>query len=74
MLRTGNVMALAGATCLGLAIGCAVYVVGDLGFPDTPARWIGPSLVLVAALAWFILPLTFRPGQTPTPHRTEPRP
>lgn len=67
MIRTGNRLGLAGASCLGLAIGCAVYVVGDAGFPDSPARWIGPVLVLVATLTWFVLPLRFRAGQTPKP-------
>lgn len=67
MIRASNRLSLAGATCLGLAIGCVVYVVGDVGFPDSPARWIGPALVVVAALTWFLLPLGFRAGQTPEP-------
>lgn len=65
MIRASNRLSLAGATCLGLAIGCVVYVVGDVGFPDSPTRWIGPGLVVVAALTWFLLPLGFRAGQTP---------
>ncbi len=67
MIRTSNQLALVGATCLALAIGCAVYVVGDVGFPDSHARWIGPTLVVVAALTWFLLPLGFRADQTPEP-------
>ncbi|HYI62871.1 MAG TPA: DUF6328 family protein [Acidimicrobiales bacterium] len=66
-IKTANLLALIGAACLALAIGCAVYVVGVVGFPDTPVRWIGPVLVVVAALTWFVLPLRFRPNQTPPP-------
>jgi hypothetical protein len=65
MIRMANALTLVGATCLGLAIGCAVYVVGDTAFPLTDARWIGPGLVVVAALTWFVLPLRFRAGRTP---------
>lgn len=68
-ITTGNRLALIGAGCLGLAIGCALYVVGDAGFPGTPARWIGPALVAVAAVTWFVLPLGFRADQTPDPDR-----
>jgi hypothetical protein len=67
MIKTANGLALAGATCLGLAIGCALYVVGDAAFPATPARWIGPAMVAVAAVVWFVLPLRYRSGRTPRP-------
>ncbi len=71
MIKAANGLALAGSTCLGLAIGCAVYVVGDAGFPDTPARWIGPALVVVAAVTWFVLPLRYRADRTPRPRRSD---
>lgn len=67
MLRMANWLALTGSGCLGLAIGCAVYVVGDVAFPETPARWIGPAVVVLAAIMWFAVPLRFRSGQTPKP-------
>lgn len=66
MIRTGNVLALTGATCLGLAIGAAMYVVGDVAFPLTLARWIGPGTILLAAITWFAIPLRFRSDQGPT--------
>jgi Flp pilus assembly protein TadB len=65
MIRTGNRLALAGATCIALAVGCAVYVVGDAAFSDSPARWIGPAVVLVAGITWYLIPLRYRGDQTP---------
>ncbi len=67
MIHTANRLALVGATCLALAIGCAIYVVGDSAFADSPARWIGPAIVLVAALTWYLIPLRYREDQTPAP-------
>lgn len=67
MIRTANALALAGVSCLALAIGCAIYVVGDSAFSDTPARWIGPAIVVVAGVTWYLVPLRYREGQTPTP-------
>ena len=65
LLRTANVLALGGATCLGLAIGCALYVVGDGAFPSTWARWIGPLLAVLAGLIWFVLPHHYRAEPRP---------
>ncbi|HEU5150404.1 MAG TPA: DUF6328 family protein [Iamia sp.] len=67
MIRMANRLALAGATCIALAIGCAVYVVGDSAFSGSPARWIGPGLVLVAGVTWYLVPLRYREDQTPRP-------
>jgi succinate dehydrogenase hydrophobic anchor subunit len=67
MIRMANRLALAGATCLALAIGCAIYVVGDSAFSDSPARWIGPGIVFVAGITWYLVPLRYREDQTPTP-------
>ncbi|MCU1498987.1 MAG: hypothetical protein JWM47_2940 [Acidimicrobiales bacterium] len=64
MIRTANRLALIGAGCLGLAIGCAVYVVGDVAFPHTSLRLVGPATVVLTALVWFVLPLRYRAGQT----------
>ncbi len=65
MIHMGNRLALAGATCIALAVGCAVYVVGDSAFSDSPARWIGPAVVLVAGITWYLVPLRYREDQTP---------
>ncbi len=67
MIRTANRLTLTGVTCLALAIGCAVYVVGDAAFAGSPARWVGPALVAVAAVTWFVLPLRYRKDRTPVP-------
>ena len=67
MIRTANRLALAGVTCIGLAIGCAIYVVGDSAFSDSPARWIGPGMLVIAALTWYVVPLRYREDQTPSP-------
>lgn len=67
MIRTGNRLAITGAACLGLANGAAVYVVGDTAFADTPARWIGPAVVVLAGVTWLLVPLQYRAGQTPKP-------
>ena len=69
MIQTANRLALAGAALLGLAIGCALYVVGDAAFSETPARWIGPAVVLVAAVTWYVVPLSYSRDQTPSPHQ-----
>lgn len=63
-IRTANLLGLVGAACLGLAIGCAVYVVGDVAFPTTPMRWADPAVVVLAGLVWLALPLTYRSDQT----------
>ena len=60
MIGTANHLAIAGATCMVLAIGCAIYVVGDAAFPDSAARWIGPALVGIAAVTWYLLPFLYR--------------
>lgn len=65
MIHMGNRLTVAGVACLGLAIGCALYVVGDAGFPDIPARWLGPAMVGLAAFTWGLLPLRYKAGQTP---------
>lgn len=67
MIHTANRLALAGATCIALAIGCAIYVVGDSAFSDSPARWIGPAMVVVAGFTWYVVPLRFKKDQTPRP-------
>lgn len=67
MIKMANRLALAGSTCMGLAIGCAIYVVGDSAFADSPARWIGPAMVLVAAVTWYVVPMQYRRDQTPKP-------
>jgi urea transporter len=67
MIQMANRLALGGVTCLGLAIGCAVYVVGDAAFSDSPARWIGPAVVAVAGVTWYLIPLSYRRDQTPPP-------
>jgi len=67
MIQVANRLALAGSTCMCLAIGCAVYVVGDSAFTDTPARWIGPVTVLVAIVTWYVIPMRYRKDQTPEP-------
>ncbi|HEV7722173.1 MAG TPA: DUF6328 family protein [Iamia sp.] len=67
MIMTANRLALGGAACLGLAIGCAIYVVGDSAFSDSPARWIGPAVVAIAGLTWYVVPLRYREDQTPLP-------
>ncbi|HEX2574878.1 MAG TPA: DUF6328 family protein [Aquihabitans sp.] len=69
MIQTANRLALIGAACLGLAIGCAVYVIGDAVFAQTQARWIGPGLVVLAVVTWVVLPMTFHAGRTPKPGR-----
>ncbi len=60
----GNRLTVAGVACLGLAIGCALYVVGDAGFTDTPARWLGPAMVVLAAITWVAVPMRYKAGQT----------
>ena len=67
MIRTANHFAIAGTACIGLAIGCALYVIGDAIFTDTAVRWIGPAIVVLAAITWFVVPLRYREGQTPAP-------
>lgn len=65
LLHTATRLALVGSACLGLAIGCALYVVGDAAFPSTWARWIGPALVVVAGYTWFVLPRRYRAEPAP---------
>jgi hypothetical protein len=72
MIRTANTLTLAGSVCLGLAIGCAVYLVGDVGFPGSPARWIGVGITVLAVLTWFVLPLGYRADRTPRPGQAGP--
>jgi MFS family permease len=64
MIHMGNRLTVAGVACLGLAIGCALYVVGDAGFTDTPARWLGPAMVVLAAITWVAVPMRYKAGQT----------
>lgn len=68
MIHMVNGLTIVGVSCLGLAIGCAVYVVGDVGFPDTPARWLGPATVLVAGVVWFVLPQRYRSDRSTDEH------
>ena len=61
MIKTVNRLTIIGMSLLGLAIGAAVYVVGDVGFEATEARWLGPLIILVAAMVWFVVPLRYEP-------------
>lgn len=63
LIHLANRLALSGAASLGLAIGCALYVVGDVAFPATPLRLMGPALVLLTIVVWFVLPLRFRSSE-----------
>lgn len=67
MIQTANRLVVAGVSCIAVSTGCAIYVVGDAAFADWPARWIGPALVLVTAVTWFLVPLRYRADQTPSP-------
>lgn len=67
MIRTARWLVLVGAVCLATAMGCVLYVVGDTLYVETWARWMGPAVVVVAGLTWFVLPLTFHPDRTPEP-------
>jgi hypothetical protein len=62
MIRTVNRLTIAGMSMLGVAIGCVLYVVGDVGFSETVARWLGPALIVVTAVVWFVVPLRYREG------------
>ena len=52
MIRTANRLTLVGVSSLGLAIGCAIYMVGDSAFAASSARSIGPSVVVAAVVTW----------------------
>ena len=60
MIRTVNRLTIVGMSMLGVAIGCALYVVGDVGFRYTAARWLGPALIVVAVVVWFVVPMRYR--------------
>lgn len=82
LIRMANHLTIAGAVALGASIGCALYVVGDLAFPRTPLRWLGPAVVAVAGVLWFVVPLRYAPPHRagavddgrPTGRRGPPRP
>jgi len=59
MIRTVNRLTIVGMSMLGVAIGCALYVVGDVGFRYTATRWLGPALILVAVVVWFVVPMRY---------------
>jgi hypothetical protein len=59
LVHTANTLVLLGATSLGLAIGAATYVIGDSAFPRTPARLIGPAIVVLAGIVWYGVPAGF---------------
>jgi hypothetical protein len=59
MIRTVNRLTIVGMSMLGVAIGCALYVVGDVGFRHTAARWLGPALIVVAVIVWFVVPMRY---------------
>lgn len=64
MIAMANRLTIIGVTCIGLAIGCAAYVVGDAAFAASPARWIGPALVVLAGATWFGLPALYERRST----------
>lgn len=59
MITAANVLAQIAFVALAVSMASALYVVGDVAFPETPARWIGPGIGALAALVWFALPRTF---------------
>ena len=59
MIRYANALAVAGTGCLALGLGAALYVVEVAAFPDSPARWAGPAITVLAGVLWFALPFTF---------------
>jgi O-antigen/teichoic acid export membrane protein len=60
MLRTANRFAIAGAACLGVAMGGAVYLVSDVLYGIGTAALVTASVVAVMAWAWFGLALVRR--------------
>lgn len=65
MIRTANNLALAGMVCLGLGLGAVVYVAGAAAFPGSWVRWIGPAVVVLAVVVWFLIPLRFDTRRPP---------
>ncbi len=59
MILQANRLAVGGAICVALGLGGALYVAGDAAFPGGNARWVGPAMVAIAAVVWFVLPFTF---------------
>jgi hypothetical protein len=60
MLRTANRFAIAGTGMLSLAIGGAVFLVGDVLYGAGPAAFVAAAVSAVTGWLWFGLPLTRR--------------
>lgn len=60
LIHHANRLAVAGTACLTLGLGGALYVAGVAAFSDSPARWAGPAVTVIAVIVWFVLPFTFR--------------
>jgi hypothetical protein len=60
LIRVANGMALVGTAFLAIALGAAVYVVGDLIYNGNRALIAAAVVTGGAALVWFAVPLLYR--------------
>jgi len=59
MLRTANVLAVAGMVALALSMGAVVYVIAAVLHSATSAAVVTAVVTAFIAALWFVLPLTF---------------
>ena len=60
LLRTGNTLAMVGATFIAVSMTCVVYVVTDMLFEATSAALIAAGAAGLVSAVWFALPLYWR--------------
>jgi Kef-type K+ transport system membrane component KefB len=71
LLRTGNQMAIAGTLFLAAAIVLAVYVVTNVLFTTDLALLTAIVFVVVFAVLWYVLPMTWRSPSSDSPSSEE---
>ncbi|MCU1353395.1 MAG: hypothetical protein JWM05_2604 [Acidimicrobiales bacterium] len=64
MILMANRLTIAGAACLGIAMGATLYVVGEMAFGHSVLRYVGVVTTVLAALLWFVLPLQYRSAKS----------
>ncbi len=60
LVRTASHEAVAGISCLGIALVAVVFLVSDLLFPGAVAVTVTLAVLALALALWFVLPLLHR--------------
>jgi hypothetical protein len=73
LLHVANAFVLAGLAFLAFAVTAVTYLITDVIYPGALPRLVAGVLAGAFVLAWFVVPLLYRPERTPEAHPPDDR-